>query len=126
MGWGGSSTRRGGDRKARSLPRSFVFLGSQWDGNWDVPGILQGRPGPAGVFKDSAAKSSSCSSCGPYRRGPFLEGFSKLFCRRFSEGFSQAVLQGLSVRIRECWLDRRRFESADAPVGALDGRKRAF
>ena len=38
-GWG-SSMRRGGDQKVRSLPRKFVFLGFRGEGAWDVPGIL--------------------------------------------------------------------------------------
>ena len=43
MGWG-SSTRRGGGRKLRALPRKFVFLGFRREESgtsrefcWDVP-----------------------------------------------------------------------------------------
>ena len=54
-GWG-SSTRRGGGRKVRALPRKFVFLGFGKGGTWDVLGILPGCPGPLGVFKKFVPK----------------------------------------------------------------------
>ena len=64
MGWG-SSTRRGGGRKVRALPRKFVFLG-----------LGREEPGMSWEFcRDSldswvvqkvCAKKSSCASFVPY------------------------------------------------------------
>ena len=54
------------------LPRKFVFLG-------DVPGILQGCPGPLGVFK-SLCKKSSCAFFVPYFWGSPWGGGSAAVC----------------------------------------------
>ena len=56
-GWGGgSSTRRGGGRKVRALPRKFVFSWVLKEGTWDVSGVLPRCPGPLGVFEKLVQK----------------------------------------------------------------------
>ena len=55
MGWG-SSTRRGGGRKLRALPRKFVFLGIERR-NLGCPGMFAGMSRtPGGVQKVCAKK----------------------------------------------------------------------
>ena len=64
MGWG-SSTRRGGGRKVRVLPRKFVFLGfrrKESGMSWE---FFRDVPDPWGVQK-VIAKKSLCASFVPY------------------------------------------------------------
>ena len=63
MGWG-SSTRRGGGRKVRALPRKFVSLSFE-GGNLGHPGILPGCPGPLGLLEKFVQKKSLCSFSAP-------------------------------------------------------------
>ena len=52
----GSSARRGGGRKVRSLSRKFVVLGFRGEGTWDVSGIWLGSPRPLAISKVCAEK----------------------------------------------------------------------
>ena len=59
MGWG-SSTRRGGGRKVRALPRKFVFLGFRREESGMSPEFCLDVPDPWGCSK-SLCKKSSCA-----------------------------------------------------------------
>ena len=57
MGWG-SSTRRGGGRKVRALPRKFVLLGFRREESGMSQEFCQGVPDPWGRSKSLCKKSS--------------------------------------------------------------------
>ena len=65
MGWG-SSTRRGGGRKVRALPRKFVFLGFRREESGMSREFCRDVPDPWGCSK-SLCKKSSGAFFVPYR-----------------------------------------------------------
>ena len=86
VGWG-SSTRRGGDRKVRALPRKFVFLGFRRQESGMSREFCRDVPDPWGCSK------SLCNKVGAHFPFPKTSGFSKLsfkepmFCTLASRGF---------------------------------------
>ena len=69
MGWG-SSTRRGGGRKLRALPRKFVFLGFRREESGIFRNLCQDVPDPWRCSK-SSCKKSSCAFFVPYQNCNF-------------------------------------------------------
>ena len=64
MGWG-SSTRRGGGRKVRALPRKFVFLGFRREECGMSREFCRDVPDPCGCSR-TLCKKSSCAFFVPY------------------------------------------------------------
>ena len=60
------STRRGGGRKARALPRQFVFLGFE-RGNLGCPGNFAGMSRPAGGGGGCSKSLRKTKFCGHFR-----------------------------------------------------------
>ena len=64
VGWG-SSTRRGGGRKVRALPRKFVFLGFREEESGMSRAFCRDIPDPWGCSKSLSKKSSCAFFLGP-------------------------------------------------------------
>ena len=93
MGWG-SSTRRGGGRKVRALPRNFATLGFE-ERNLGCPGNFAGMSRiPGGVQKMCAKKVRAHFSL------PILNNFSDLMI--ISQSHTTSVTQQLLVGTDLC------------------------
>ena len=79
----GSSTRRGGGRKVRALPRKFVFLGFRREESGTSRDFCQDVPDPWGCSKSLCKKSSRASFVPYFRDWPVAAGGGGLKIDRF-------------------------------------------
>ena len=95
----GSSTRRGGGRKVRALPRKFVFLGFRRDESGMSREFCRDVPDPWGCSKSLCKKKfvASCSFFVPYSG---LHSNSFELCSKWV--FSQCPDMGPKVSKRRC------------------------
>ena len=79
----GSSTRRGGGRKVRALPRKFVFLGFRREESGTSREFCRDVPEPWGSSK-SLCKKSVCAFFVPHRRA-LKKGGVRIFSEKGGE-----------------------------------------
>ena len=108
MGWGGgSSTRKVGDQKVRSLRSKVCFPWVLRKGTWDVLGILPGCPGPG------------CSNCLWKKKFVLIMTFfgPQLI---LSDKYPDLALLGVKMQIKENHLKHQGFSDPCEPRQTQD------